>query len=219
MKYSLQIIAITTILLTTNANASLIDRGSGLIFDTDLDITWLQDANYAFTSGHDDNGRMTWQQSMNWVSQIEYAGYLEWRLPTTVLPDSNCMISDGTYTGSYGYNCTESEMGHLFYDELMGEAGQSILVSGSTTELSMFNNLHADGYWSETVYDLNNSWDFKFSNGNQVWNHISNNEFYAMAVHDGDIGAVSTVPLPASFWLLGSGLIGLIGIAKRNEIK
>ena len=26
------------------ANSALIDRGGGLIYDTDLDITWLQDA-------------------------------------------------------------------------------------------------------------------------------------------------------------------------------
>jgi len=26
------------------SNATLIDRGGGLIYDTDLDITWLQDA-------------------------------------------------------------------------------------------------------------------------------------------------------------------------------
>jgi len=30
-------------------------------------------------------------------------------------------------------------------------------------------------------------------------------------------GNVSTVPLPASFWLLGSGLIGLIGMRKRHQ--
>ena len=34
---------------STSTKAELIDRGGGLIYDTDLDITWLQDANYAST--------------------------------------------------------------------------------------------------------------------------------------------------------------------------
>jgi hypothetical protein len=29
--------------------------------------------------------------------------------------------------------------------------------------------------------------------------------------------AVTTVPVPASVWLLGSGLMGLIGISRRNS--
>ncbi len=31
---------------TGAAQATLIDRGSGLIYDDELNITWLQDANY-----------------------------------------------------------------------------------------------------------------------------------------------------------------------------
>ena len=42
------------------ANAALIDRGTGMIYDTDQDITWLQDADYAATSGYDSDGQMNW---------------------------------------------------------------------------------------------------------------------------------------------------------------
>jgi hypothetical protein len=45
--------------ITEISNAALIDRGGGLIYDTDLSITWLQDANFAKTSGYDPVGRMT----------------------------------------------------------------------------------------------------------------------------------------------------------------
>jgi hypothetical protein len=37
---------------STLVNAQLIDRGGGLIYDNVLDVTWLQDANYAKTSGY-----------------------------------------------------------------------------------------------------------------------------------------------------------------------
>ena len=33
-------------------HAALFDRGGGLIYDSDLDITWLKDGNYAQTSGY-----------------------------------------------------------------------------------------------------------------------------------------------------------------------
>ncbi|CAA9891115.1 conserved hypothetical protein [Candidatus Methylobacter favarea] len=31
--------------LATSANSALIDRGNGMIYDSDQDLTWLQDAN------------------------------------------------------------------------------------------------------------------------------------------------------------------------------
>lgn len=42
------------------ASASLIDRGGGLIYDSTKNNTWLQDANYAKTSGFDADGKMYW---------------------------------------------------------------------------------------------------------------------------------------------------------------
>ena len=42
------------------AQAALHDRGGGLLYDDILGVTWLQDANYAKTSGYDADGRMNW---------------------------------------------------------------------------------------------------------------------------------------------------------------
>ena len=52
-----------------------------------------------------------------------------------------------------------------------------------------------------------------FSNGGQ--NHGSKGaNFYGWAVRSGD---VSAVPVPAAVWLFGSGLLGLIGIARKKH--
>ena len=62
MKQLIDIQFFTTILLlsfATISEAALIDRGNGLLYDPDLDITWLADGNYAKTSGYDDDGKMT----------------------------------------------------------------------------------------------------------------------------------------------------------------
>lgn len=83
--------------LTVSANATLIDRGGGLIYDTDFNITWLQDANYANTSGYDAGGAMTWDEAMTWVSNLVYGGYDNWRLPTALNQDGSECI---------GWNCT-----------------------------------------------------------------------------------------------------------------
>ena len=55
-----------------NAEATLFDRGNGLIYDDVLDITWLQDADYSKTSVYSSNGMMTWYDATAWADQLEY---------------------------------------------------------------------------------------------------------------------------------------------------
>ena len=58
--------AATMVALSGAAQAALIDRGGGMIYDTTRNITWLADMNYAKTSGHTVywDGRMTWFAAM-----------------------------------------------------------------------------------------------------------------------------------------------------------
>ena len=74
-----------------------------------------------------------------------------------------------------------------------------------------------------------------FTNGNAMftWNGANNGAYslnYAATVPLGDPsgfggvhyylhleGAVSTVPVPAAAWLFGSGLVGLVGVARRKK--
>ena len=82
-------------------------------------------------------------------------------------------------------------MGHLFYDELGGNANESVFDStGDTAEeianLALFSNVQASFYWSGTEFapNTNNAWNFNFNNGNQNANNKNNNNF-AWAVHSG----------------------------------
>lgn len=86
----------------------LIDRGFGLIYDTERDITWLQDVNYAKTIGRSRDGQLTWPQAMAWVSSLSYRGIKGWRLP-------NARNVDGTGP-TLGHNFVGSEIGHLYLD-------------------------------------------------------------------------------------------------------
>src|SRR6185436_6873524 len=83
----------------------LIDRGFGLIYDSERDITWLQDVNYAKTSGHSRDGQMTWPAAMAWVKSLSYRGIRGWRLPNARNPDGRGPV--------LGNNAVGSELGHL----------------------------------------------------------------------------------------------------------
>ena len=104
-------------------------------------------------------------------------------------------------------------MGNLFYDVLGGNAS-TYISSVHNSNYDLFSNIQSIVYWTATEYTPNtiNAWYFNFSGGGQyVGNKTISN--YAWAVYDGD---VSAVPIPAAVWLFGSGLLGLIGVARKK---
>ncbi|MBI4849240.1 MAG: PEP-CTERM sorting domain-containing protein [Nitrospirae bacterium] len=202
----------------TLTNLGTDSLGNRLIYDSDLDITW-----YDYTKSID-----SWQNQVNWASglTVDFGGtiYDDWRLPTTV--DGPSVYGyDGTTT--VGYNITNSELGHLFYEEL-GNKGQYDTSGNLTgcgfpnptclTNKGFFQHLQPDMsgiYWSGTEYSdasISAAWLFMTDDGLQVggWNNAS--PVYAIAVRPGD---VSTVPEPGTLLLLGSGLAALVGFRKR----
>ena len=84
----------------------LIDRGNGLLYDVERNITWLKNANYAKTIGRSPDGQMSWQQAKAWVAGLNYLGIAGWRLP-------DARGADGSGPAE-GENCAEGEIGHLF---------------------------------------------------------------------------------------------------------
>jgi hypothetical protein len=167
------------------AHAALVDRGGGLVYDTVLDITWLADMNHARTQYDNSggalgtaDGQMEWLQANIWAHELVYGGYTDWRLPAVLQPDPSCSIQidpgDGSGVRSSGTGCVGSEMGHLFYIDLGGEAGESVLdATGDTAQeaanLALFTNVQSSLYWSSTNYAPDNefAWAFWTANGLQ----------------------------------------------------
>jgi hypothetical protein len=134
MKHKHLILAlISGLAISGSAQAILIDRGGGLIYDDVLNVTWLQDANYAKTSGYDADGRMNWSAANTWAANLVFGGYDDWRLPTMIDtdgPDPDALGNDGcnlAYSGGTdcGYNVQTvsgstvySEMAHMYYNNL-----------------------------------------------------------------------------------------------------
>lgn len=207
---SLFIVALS--LITCTAEAALIDRGNGLIYDNDLNMTWMKDANFAKTSNADSDGRLNWAAANTWAEQLTFAGFSGWRLPR--LTDSNVCV---------GANCSNSELSHLFYGELGGHAEADLAVQHNGNYF-LFNNLQSSVYWQKDQMaiapGLALGWGYVISGGiingyQNLYNESS--ELYAWAVHDGDIGAdasdilPASVPVPAAAWLFASGLLIVLG--------
>jgi hypothetical protein len=154
-------------------NASLIDNGDGTITDTDRFIMWMKDANYAYTSGYDDDGKMFWDDAMAWADGLTFAGYDDWRLPSAY-------NSDGS-SPCLGFNCFDSEMGHLNFVEGVSPWSPKVFI-----------NVPNDSYYfSSTEYDLDSTvvWRFSF-NENYQTTSIKDWPRYAWAVRDVDIGLI-----------------------------
>lgn len=206
--------------LSSAAQAALVNRGGGMIYDTTRNITWLADMNYAATSGHtgtgvNANGRMTWSAATAWADNLVYGGFSDWRLPTLNPADTTC--SDNFNPGGgfpnqyYGYGCTGGELSGLFGTDLGNKANESVLNQvGDTDEqkanLALFSNVQSYYYWSGTEYapDPGRAWLFRTLSGNQN-NYFKNIALYAVAVRPGDVAASVPEPQTLALALLALG--------------
>ena len=227
MKHTIRGALCASLLITASgaANAALVERLGGLAYyDTDADLTWLADANYSQTSGYDGDGRMIWAVANAWAASLNIAGVTGWRLPDTidVGNDGITYLNGNFYTGvDAGYNMTtHSEMSNLWYNVLgnipyYDTSGNGAQPGWGLISTGPFSNVQSNRYWSATEYapSPTSAWLFDMSNGSQGLNSKTNSP-YAWAVQSGD---VSAVPVPAAVWLFGSGLLGLLGVAKRKS--
>jgi hypothetical protein len=178
-------------------NASFLDNGDGTITDTDTGLMWLQDANSQMT-------QMTWSEAMDWADNLLYAGYDDWRLPSTLVPDYSC--TDGDPLISQGH-CSGSEMGNLFL------SGISAFTQGP------FDNI-LDGvfYWSSTEHP-NGAFSFAFGHAPPLfvtvgWQDVVpkiNSNTYAWGVR------VVPEPISAILFIVGGVTLGLRRFMRRKR--
>lgn len=187
-----------------SSHAALVNNGGGLIYDDVLGITWAQP----------ENTLRTWDDANTWAAGLTLGGVSGWRLPYV-----SVAAGAGPYTGSLvdcstatEMACRDNELGYMFYQNLSGTAGNSILTSGDP-DLALFPTLQSVSYWSGTAFNASAAYPFNFSVGSQGSSQKSSG-LYTWAVYAGN---VSPIPIPAAVWLFSSGIIGLIGIARRKK--
>jgi hypothetical protein len=200
---------LTLFSISTFSPATLIDRGSGMIYDDALNVTWLQDATH-LTHDH--------VAAVAWVEALEYAGYDDWRLPTV-------LASDGPDGHGNILNVTESEVSHLLLHTLSNTINPAAPLGTLSVELNdcgPFLDLtyagcggeHFDHPWwldaSAEGPDIT-YWSFNVWAGEHTPHHTAHSGF-VWAVRDGDV----TVPEPSMLFLLASG-IAVFFIARKLE--
>jgi len=204
--------AVGLLMMTGAAQATLINRGGGMIYDSAQNLTWLQDANAGAGSSFDNgrsatDGRMTWDSVTAWAASLTVGGFTDWRLPTPLNAGGSGLCG--------GYHCTGSELGHLFYTELGGRARSSILsASDPNGYLPLFSNVQPGTYWLGMEYAplTGYAWFFNAAKGFQDVT-LKRAGLFAWAVRSGDVAGV---PEPATVLLMTLGLAGL-GLAKRGR--
>jgi hypothetical protein len=219
------------------AQAALSIRPGGMVYDSVLNVTWLQDWNYAGTSGYTAPGAqlggwMTWDAANTWATNLVYGGNSNWRLPKIL--DTGAQGCDFSYSGTdCGFNvqtasggAVYSEMAHVWYVTLGNLGGCDPVLSNSTSgciqqtgsglnNTGPFSNM---GWtrWSGTQYapsPTTRAWYFNTDSGSQYHSVYLNADVgFAVAVADGDIAAV---PEPQTYAMLALGLLG-VALAKRR---
>ena len=205
----------------TPTNATLTPQlGGDVLVDDDLGIMWLADMRLAdsqtfgLTTGIGINGEMNWFTTNTWIAAMNahngglgWLGFNDWQLPTTAVPDASCTPSGASQPAGTGTGCTGSDMGHLYYTEFGLSAGTNASTAAATAGFS--NLATGEFYWSGTL-DGVNGYDFSFGSGSQA---TLGRGFTLFVVPV----RTNTVPVPAALWLFGSGLLGLVGMARRKK--
>lgn len=226
----------------STTQAALIDYGNGLIYDDIQDISWLQNSNLAAdnnfgVTGINVDGTMAWETGFEWINALNsnnYLGYSSWRMPTVDPVNGVSFEYTVSYDGSTdrGFNntSTANELSHLYYTSL-GNIGYCTTnnATGSSPDTcetaavgewglqntGPFGDMQAFRYWTDTENNLNDTraFDMDFTFG-QIGTGGKGGGKHVWAVLD---GAPTEVPLPAASWLFVTGLIGLIGVSRRQK--
>lgn len=204
-------------IFTGTAAAALVDRGNGLIYDTDMNITWTQDANLLNTMMTSDpnlpnkisaalpgyipvnpvsSGLTTWwgaQTFITYLNSINYKGYNDWRLPIT--PVIAYALDPGV---------SSSELGHLYLVELGGLPNLSISTNHNSN-YNLFTNIQNASYWSGTelvtyVYGTTtpitpNDYAWRFIFGGGQYGVVKNSYYNLWPVRSGDSVSAQTPPV------------------------
>lgn len=171
------------------------------------------------TADFSENGSVDWwaaQAYVHYLNTQNYGGSSQWALPSS---GSN---------PEWGYNITSSQLGELYYNELNalaypGTNGSDYGILhdggfGASGNAGPFANAQNGIYWSgtELAYDPSSAWEFHVEFGFQG-NCSCLKDFFGFDAWAVSPGQVSALPEPGVIWLVGIGMLGLVGLKRRGH--
>ena len=244
-KQTVALALIASAVVTSTAQASLFDRGGGLLYDNVLNVTWLQDANYAKTSGYDADGLMNWTSANTWAANLVYhdgvrnVDYSDWRLASNTPVNGSSFNYDYAFDGSRdsGYNITSphSELAYMYNVNLALKDSYSTTgntqpdfgifgngtyngvdtLSSGQNNVGLVNNLQGFAYWSGTEYTPDSNSAWILATALGAQYNIAKS--YEIYAWAVRPGDVAAVPVPGAVWLFLSGLMGVLSFNRRKN--
>ena len=205
------------------AGGPLIPREGGhTVYDARLGVTWLADANLAAKETFgvpniNKSGSMNYATAVRWVAAMNalnngagYLGHHNWQLPTAPDVDRTCQLT-GRNGEPFGYHCSGSALGSLYYASL-GLREPDSAVPSSQNRVGPFQNFQPYLYWSKSAAaDPKQGFvSFSFSTGFQGAN-VFRNDLYVLPMIKGKpagtpASATAYDPVAQVTWLADANL-------------
>lgn len=223
-------VLVPLLLAGLNASAALIGRGSDMVYDDILNVTWVRNANLCQSLNNCVNpfddvrtgviGGMRWNDANDWASNLVFRGYDDWRLPWASVNQQAGPVGDSGVVNcatASRLECRDNEMGYMYFHNLpnLGDVG--------------LYNIQGEG-WSGTAQggvgsanDGSVQWAFAFSSGRDDQAFGNAYGMMAWAVRDGDVSNSGpaapppALPEPSTLALVAAGLLGVTAIGNRKR--
>lgn len=181
-------------LTTSVAGATVVDFDSNLLLPT------------GYTGGAVKNGSVSgnWASPPGDTSNFFTVGPQSGPLYPQSSPGTVLLNSVSQYFGYFGGSPDTYNSVQLFMNN-------TLLANFSGTALAAAAPVNPNGNWATGAY-----WNIWASNATEYFNKvvfISTSRAFETDNH----ASLSAVPLPAAVWLFGTGLLGLLGLAKRQR--
>ncbi len=186
---------------------ALVVQANGTVYDTNQNVSWLADANFAASAKGQailkaahitsvaPSGIMDYPTALRFVQAMntipcQGKGYLchnTWQLPVMITEpahDPTCTVHRGFDGNSFGPNCQESAFGILFYRGLRLSYPSSVAPRFQNS-VAVFRNLHPALYWSATSGGKTGQQTFSFLTGQRGSSTTNFNLLHVLAMHRG----------------------------------